>query len=440
MDSRSDTPFRRHLFFVAGYDPMTVDAHHRIFQRELARFADVWQVEAAVDKSVRVVRTGGSWTAKSQGPGWATETRFEILSWDDLVRADMGRSRWSHLLGTVRALGDMIATGTIIRYFRTSHRYGIFFTLTYLVLALIWAAALGVGWLAAGFIAPYIDTLMIGTWLAGRITLSTWLAPLLGLLVAYGVGMGLLRLASSRLRLRQSLDLAEFSVDFVRDRHPDITRRITAFADRLRAVAAKGGVDEIVLAGHSLGAQHVVSLIARALRDEPELGTTIPIRILTLGSTTAKFALHPEGERLRNAARVVHRASAIGWTEYQAKDDIVSFYKVDPVTLGPITDGDAARRPLVRRVPIRAMLTPATYRKFRFDVMRLHCQFFLANDQRAPYDFYAFVCAPVPYDRLVGSAEGPLAVFAEDGSLRGAQGRTDEVRLAPEAVTQQKGA
>ncbi|GGF53878.1 hypothetical protein GCM10007301_11700 [Azorhizobium oxalatiphilum] len=427
--------FRRHLFFVAGYDPMTVDAHHRIFQRELARFAEVWGVSASADNNPRAVRTGGSWTARSHGPDWETETRFEILAWDDLVRADMNRSRWSHLFGTIRALGDMIATGTIFRYFRTSHRYGIFFCLTYLTLAAIWAVSAGIGWVAAHFSAPLVDRALVGTWIAGRVFLGQWVGAAFGVVVAIIAALVITRLLSKRLRLRQSLDLAEFSVDFVHDRHPDITRRITSFADRLRAVAAKGGVDEIVLAGHSLGAQHVISVIARALRDEPDLGTTLPIRILTLGSTTAKFALHPEGERLRSAARMVHKAEAIGWTEYQAKDDIVSFYKVDPVTLGPITDGDTNRRPLVRRVPIRAMLTPATYAKFRIDVMRLHCQFFLANDQRAPYDFYAFICAPVPYDVLVGTPEGPLAVFREDGSVG-----APEATLAPEAATQQKGA
>lgn len=422
-------PFRRHIFFVAGYDAMTVEAHHRVFLRELARFGEVWGVKAKASDDARINRTGGYWTTRAEGPGWATETRFEVLAWDDLVRADMNRSRWSHLKGTVRALGDMILSGTIFRYFRTSHRYGIFFCLPYLTLALIWAFAAGLGWLAARALQPLVSDALVGTALAAHGQTGRWTAVVVGTVLALGVGLGLIRLLNRRLRLRQSLDLAEFSVDFAHDRDPKLKERITAFADRLRATVAMGGVDEIILAGHSLGAMHVVSLVARALRDDPQIGTTVPVRILTLGSTIAKFALHPAADRLRGSTRTVSKASAIGWTEYQARDDIVSFYKVDPVTLQPAGDGDTTRRPLIRRVAIKTMLTPATFARFRFDVMRLHCQFFLANDQRAPFDFYAFVCAPVPFDTLVGTAEGPLSVFTAEGGL-----------LAPTAATQQKSA
>ncbi|BAF89112.1 conserved hypothetical membrane spanning protein [Azorhizobium caulinodans ORS 571] len=423
------TTIRRHLFFVAGYDPMTADAHHGIFTRELARFADVWGIKARVDSVPRAKRTGATWTARSEGPGWSTETNFEILAWDDLVRRDMNRSRWSHLGGTIRALADMIGSGTLFRYFGTSHRYGIFFCLTYLTLAAIWAVAVGLGFAATAYARPVVSDALIGSFYAFNGQTGKWVAVAAGVATTLIGGFGLMKLLNKRFRLRQSLDLAEFSVDFAHDRHPEIKERITAFADRVHAVMAFGGVDEIIIAGHSLGAMHAISLVARALRDDPNFGTKIPIRILTLGSTIAKFALHPAADRLRGATRTVSKATAVGWTEYQARDDIVSFYKVDPVTLGRISDGDPNRRPLVRRVAIRSMLTPKTYARFRTDVMRLHCQFFLANDRRAPYDFYAFVCAPVPYDTLVGSPEGPLSVLAEDGSL-----------LAPPPVTQQKGA
>lgn len=427
--SPTPPPFRRHVFFLAGYDPMTVEAHHRVFLRELARFGGVWNVKTKASDDPRVNRTGGYWTARAEGPEWTTETRFEVLAWDDIVRADMNRSRWSHLKGTIRAIGDMIATGTIIRYFQTSHRYGIFFCLPYLTLALIWAAAGGLGWFAARALETPVSKALVGTALAAQGQTGRWIAVVAGILVALAVGVGLIRLLNQRLRLRQSLDLAEFSVDFAHDRSPKLKERITAFADRLRAAVALGGVDEIVLAGHSLGAMHVVSLVARALRDDPQLGTTVPIRVLTLGSTIAKFALHPAADRLRGSTRTLSKAAAIGWTEYQARDDIVSFYKVDPVTLERAGDGDTTRRPLIRRVAIKTMLSPATFARFRFDVMRLHCQFFLANDQRAPFDFYAFVCAPVPFDTLVGTAEGPLSVFTPEGGL-----------LAPEAANQQKSA
>jgi len=148
-------------------------------------------------------------------------------------------------------------------------------------------------------------------------------------------------------------------------------------------------------------------------------------RFPALGGPTAKFAMPPAGERLRQAARTVAAAKAIGWLEIQSRDDIVSFYKVNPVTLGPaeIVDrklrrGDYSRRPLVRHAAIRDMITPATYRRFRLDVMRLHCQCFLAGDKRAHHDFYAYVCGPVPFDALAADTGGLLSYVDESGRLK----------------------
>jgi len=396
-----DTTLRRHFFFVAGYDPMDPAGHHRIFTRESARFAATWGVSAGCAPTPTPTATGAVWETQADGPNWHTRTRFEILAWDDLVRADWDRSRWSHIAGNGRALWDMIATGTILRYFRFSRRYGIFFSLTYLLLALFVLAAVAAAYGAHSAALP----------------LGSLAANGLAALVGAGVFLGLTQTIGARVRLKQSLNLAEFSVDFVRGRHPAIDARMQAFARRVLDVAKAGDVDEIVLAGHSLGAMHAVSLMALALAEDPDFALRIPVRILTVGSTTAKFALHPAGARLRQAAQVVHDAGSVGWVEFQARDDIVSFYKVDPVTLRHAGNANGDRRPFVRQVTIRDMMTPETFGRYRLDVMRMHCQFFLANDRRAPYDFYAFIFAPIPFFTLVAQIEGPKAIFADDGAL-----------------------
>lgn len=397
----SHTSIRRHFFFVAGYDPMDVVGHHRIFVRESARFAGTWGARTWSEEAAHETPTGAYWDAGAAGTNWESATRFELLAWNDIVKADMSRSRWSHLKGTARALWDMVATGTVKRYFRFSRRYGIFFALTYVMLLAMAGLGLAAGTLAYGLAAP------LGLAVAGGAAL----------LAAGGVFFALMATLGARVKLKQSLDLAEFSVDFVRGRHGAIDARLEAFADRLIAVAREGGVDEIVVAGHSLGAMHVVSLVAIALRKDPDFARNVPVRLLTVGSTAAKFALHPAGTRLREAAYAVHDATSLDWIEFQAKDDIVSFYKVDPVHLTHAGNGDGTRRPFIRQVTIRGMMTPGTYARYRFDIMRLHCQFFLANDRRAPYDFYAFIHAPISFSDLVAQMEGPMVVFAPDGSL-----------------------
>ncbi|MFG1381437.1 hypothetical protein [Xanthobacter versatilis] len=408
---------RRHVFFVAGYDPMTVDGHHRIFLRELKRFGTVWRAQTRCRDTVPVeTPTGALWQSEAEGPGWHTATTFEILAWDDLARADMRRPVRSHLRGSLRAIVDMVTSGTLLAYFRTSRRYGFFFLFTYLLLLAFWAAAVAVGFGVAHTLAPYLGAVAAG---------------LCGVVAALACGLLLMRWPGRRFRLRQSLDLAEFSVDFARGRHPEVDARVAAFAGRLRAVEAAAGregrdeadVDEIVIAGHSLGAMHAVSTVAAALDQDPDFGTRVRVRILTLGSTTAKFALHPAGARLRAAAQRVADAPQIGWVEVQSRDDIVSFYKVNPVTLERATFaepqlavGDFTQRPLLRHVPVRDMVSAATYRRFFFDVMRRHCQCFLASDIRAPHDFYAYVGGPFAFDVLAAHLHALCAYMAPDGT------------------------
>lgn len=398
---RSPRSLRRHVFFIAGYDPMDARGHHRIFTRESARFAAVWRVNTEAEREPHISPTGAFWHARARGPGWESTTCFELLAWNEIVKADMTRSRWSHFVGSARALWDMAVTGTVLRYFLFSRRYGIFFALTYVALAVM--AGLGIfgGILVHGRLAPH----------------GPLLALVAGVAAAGVIFGGLMASLGTRMRLQQSLHLAEFSVDFVRGRHPAIAARIEAFADRLMSVARAGEVDEILLIGHSLGAMHATSLVARALEKDPDFARTTPVRLVTAGSTAAKFALHPAGAALRAAAWRVHADDTIPWVEFQARDDIVSFYKVDPVSLTRVGDGDATRRPFVRQVKIRQMMTPDTYRRYRLDIMRLHCQFFLANDTRAAYDFYAFIHAPIAVLDLVAHSEGPQAIFDAEGGL-----------------------
>ncbi|MDI4663984.1 hypothetical protein K9U40_06530 [Xanthobacter autotrophicus] len=403
---------RRHVLFVAGYDPMAVEGHHRIFLRELKRFGAVWRAATACRDAAPVpTPTGALWRCEAQGPGWHTNTAFEILAWDDLARADMQRPASSHLRGSLRAVLDMVTSGTIAAYFRSSRRYGFFFLFTYLLLLAFWGAAVAVGFGVAHLLAPHLGAVAAG---------------LGGAAAALAGGLLLMRWPGRRFRLRQSLDLAEFSVDFAHGRHPEVDARVMAFAGRLRAVeaeAAREGVEEIIIAGHSLGAMHAVSTVAAALDQDPAFGTRVPVRILTLGSTTAKFALHPAGARLRAAAQRVAGAPQVGWVEVQSRDDIVSFYKVNPVTLDRATFaepqlavGDFSQRPLLRHVPVRDMVSRPTYRRFFLDVMRRHCQCFLASDIRAPHDFYAYVCGPFAFDVLAAHMDALCAYMAPDGT------------------------
>ena len=286
----------------------------------------------------------------------------------------------------------------------------------------------------AGFVAAVAALFAAGAWLFARL-LTTWLglegasAASVGLVVGVAVFLGLLRWPGRRWRVQQLLDDWIFAHDYMHGRRPDFDPRLDRFAETFLARVREGGIDEIVLVGHSLGAMLVLDLLVRALARDPELGRRgAAICVLTIGATIPKFALHPRADGMRRKiARVVAEPS-IAWTEYQSRDDTISFYKFDPVSLRRIGGDRLDGRPVIRRVQIHDMVTPETFARFRHNVLRLHYQSVMGNDARAPYDYFLMVCGPVAFRDWTTSPNGLLDFMAADGTYR------DGVRRAPVAV------
>ncbi len=140
--------------------------------------------------------------------------------------------------------------------------------------------------------------------------------------------------------------------------------------------------------------------------------------MLTIGATIPKLALHPRGGWVREASRRVAAEPSLPWAEFQARDDIISFHKFHPVELERFNDVNDGSPPVIRRVQIHQMLSEAAFRRYRFDFMRLHYQFVMANERRALYDYFMLICGPAPFWQTVNQANGSVDLYAADGSLR----------------------
>jgi hypothetical protein len=396
---------KRHFFHAPGFDPYDAASQHRRFVREAARFQATWNVSAAVSDLRDDSAGEGHWTVTTTGPGWKVETRYEILDWHDIVRAELAgpapRRLWNGLVTFV----DFIASGTLKRYFAANWRYAMFFFVPFVDVILFAAAAILLGWLASTAIAS-----------SG---MGSVLGVVIGIVVALLVFVLLLHWLGERWRVNHGLDDWIFARDYMLRRRPDVDARAEAFAERLLACVRRSDADEIIVEGHSLGATIVMDTLARALARDPDLGKHGPkLGVLTIGATIPKLALHPEGEWLRAAARRVAAEPSLPWGEYQARDDVISFHKFHPVELVRFKDVNDASQPVIRRVQIHEMLSEPAFRRYRFNFMRLHYQFVMANERRSSYDYFMLVCGPAPFWQTVNQANGPVDLYAADGSLR----------------------
>jgi hypothetical protein len=406
---------KRYFFHASGFDPYDASARYRRFVRELARFATTWNVKAQVSAINRDGGPGGHWTVTTQAPGWQVVTVFELLDWSDIVRGELKRSAGRRLYEGLATFTEFLCSGTSWRYFTANWRYGMFFLVPFLNVFLFLALAIAAGCYAGAAVTAALTSTVWGAAAAGA--------------AAVLVFATLMRWPGEHWRVPEALADWIFAREYMLGRHPEMNARIEAFTARLVACARRADTQEIVIAGHSLGATVAVDVLARAFDRDPRLGCRGPrLSLLTIGATIPKLALHPRGAWLRASVRRLAAEPSLTWAEYQARDDVISFHKFDPVKLAriprhgsapPAAEGRPQDSPIIRRVQIHEMLSAPTLRRFRFSFMRLHYQFVMANEQRAAYDYFMLMCGPAPYRQTVTQPNGPADLYDADGMYVG---------------------
>jgi pimeloyl-ACP methyl ester carboxylesterase len=392
---------RRHVYHLAGYDPIDCDAQYRRFAHQLHRFKRTWPVQASLSELVRSSEQSRAWwTVQAHADDWQVETVHEVLLWDDIVRADFARPMLPRLGRAAIAYFDFSVTGTLFRYFRANWRFGLFSLFPPVLLALFAAAA----WVSAHFAVGFLG-------FAGRG----------GLMVELTVGLtfffALLRWPGRRWRVQQALEAWIAAHDYLHGRREDIEARLDAFAEVILAPSRQTGVDEIVLVGHSMGAMLALDLVDRALAIDPEFGRRrSSVCVLTVSAIIPKFALHPAARRLRpTTARIVAEPS-IAWAEFQSRVDPMGFYTYDPATL--TRSGERlSGKPVIRHIQLDEMLTQESYSRHRRNYMRLHYQSVMANEKRAPYDYFMMICGPALFRSWMVSPAGLLDFMGTDAGL-----------------------
>jgi pimeloyl-ACP methyl ester carboxylesterase len=392
---------RRYVYHLCGYGPIGV-GWYRVFKRELATFARTWNISSQVSEASPDPATSSPhWKVTTSAPNWRVETGYGMLAWDDIILSDFSRPITARLARSSLAFLDFMLTGSAARYFKANWQYGLFFLFPFVLLLVFF--------LVAVVIAYYVASSLLS---------SHALQVALFVTLSAAIFITLLRWPGQRWSVLHGLDDWVFSWEYVHGRRPDVEARVHRFAEALVARCRDAAVDEIVVLGHSMGSTLAVEVVARALEIDPNLGRHGPaVCLLTVGSTIPKFALHPAGERFRRHAAQIVVEPSIAWAEYQARSDLISFYKFDPVKLVRFYGDPRRGKPLMRRVWIQDMLTPRTYWRIRARFMRVHHQFVMANERRSTYDYFMLVCGPIPFARCTLAPTGPVELIASDGAF-----------------------
>jgi hypothetical protein len=396
---------RRHVIYVEGYDPQGAEGYYRLFERSWKRFLKIWPVEARLGKLELDSENFAHWEIEAAGPNWRVASRYDFLRQEHVIRANMADPLLRKQVP--RALGwafDYLVSGAIRNVLRASWRFG-FVLIHFQLLLLLWLAlSVGGGWL-------------VGDVVAGFLGMPVVVGVIVGIAAAVAIFFALRPLAS-RLFIIQINSHWPYLCEFARGEATCFDAPIEACAQRLVAAARANEVDEIVVIGHSGGGALAPAAVERALELDPDVGRRgSPIVLLTLGSIAPGAALHPKATRLRATFARLAVERSISWIDAQSRKDVMNFWDFDPITGTGIDVGRDRCNPLLWQIRFRDMLSESFYLRIRGNFFRLHYQFIMANDQRAPYDYFILTCGPVPVAAWAKDPHKALARFDADARL-----------------------
>jgi pimeloyl-ACP methyl ester carboxylesterase len=245
---------------------------------------------------------------------------------------------------------------------------------------------------------------------------STPAAAMVGLGAAALIFASIRRLAN-KLLVIQVANSWVFNRAYAHGRPSCFDAAIEAAARRLVAVAGAADTDEVLLIGHSSGAGMAPLVLARALELDPNLGRHGPrIVLLTLGSLLPCYALHPRAQRARRAVERLAIEATVVWIDAQARQDFSNFWNFDCVTGLGLNLPAERRNPHLWRVRFRDMLSEEIFERVRWSLFRMHFQFIMGGNRRAPYDFFMNVCGPLPVTDWLSGGRATADAFGGDGT------------------------
>lgn len=375
---------RRIVFYVHGFDPRGPAWYNGTYRRNAARQAELTGMRISV--SDRQKRSGEltAWGVDAETGGVVTSTDYHFLRWDDIVRCYWPRGTL-RLWGVMwRNLREYISSGVLWRLFKTSWPTFIcaFFPSAFVLLLALSTLLLGVGFGAvlagvAGWpswsIAPVAVAASLACTAAGTPLLDRW----------FSIHWLTRIYAFNRLQARRQA--------------PELDRRFDEFAHLVARKSRDSGADEILIVGHSTGAQGAVALIGRSLEIDPDLGRHGPrLSFMTVGSSISMLSWQPEAEWFRAALKRVASEPDLDWIDFTIAQDGACFALHDPVQSAGLAHPQGGEpKPKLLSVRLFDLFSPDEFKRIRRNWYQVHFQYLMATQRAGDYDYFAITAGPL---------------------------------------------
>ncbi|MEO1191321.1 MAG: hypothetical protein AAFY02_06170 [Pseudomonadota bacterium] len=380
---------RRHVCYLHGFDPRGPAAYHRLFQEEAQRQAQVDGVAVTVGPRRNEGTLAAFWDVVSDYPEGRVTTTYETLRWDDMVRQNWPKRLPALILLCLRYLWSFLRAGFLHNLAKRA-----------------WPSFIAILFPPATFLAFGLLLLLVAllVWQLGLLLgLASWLALSLAAIAAIAASFLWKRL-EAWMNPCWLARVFGFLASWGSDRISGLAERRHRFAERLEARLRDPELDEILIVGHSIGAQHAIGALADLYRKDPSLFDGGRASFLSLGQCLPLLgALRGAEEFRRDLAVVALEMTQVPWIDVTSPSDPASSCAIDPLApTGLARPEGQAKRPLQVSPRFHAILTPETFRLIRREPLRFHFQYLMASELPGRYNFFRLTCGP---ERLTAPGE-----------------------------------
>jgi hypothetical protein len=333
-----------------------------------------------IGKRRRIGKLANAWTISLEGGD--TETEYEFLRWDDIIRQHWPKNEVELFKTAVPVYWVFFKANLIGRLLKIAWPSAL--TVSYPIIAFLGLLLLGLVLAVAAVVLPVI------------FGLPWWL----GVMPGVGIFAGCIHLGrwlDARFRSHWLLRTYGLMQPWAYGKIPALDERIREFASYIVAKIRSSDADEIVLVGHSVGTILTIPLVTEMLRLEPELGRHGPtFGLVSLGNCIPLVSLLPGSGTLRADLLTVAMAPGVRWLDFSARRDGASVTQVDPLKVSGISrPAGIPQRPQQFPVRIVRMFPPQVYAVIKKDIFRIHFQYIMAGELLTDYDFFAITAGPL---------------------------------------------
>ena len=211
-------PWRRHVFFLSGFDPRGGAHFYALYRLEALKQASVNGMSIDVGPRRRNEKGNSIWTINATSPdGSLSQTSYEFAKWDDIVRKNWPRGIFAQLLSFFQYI-RMLDLGGIITTWKLSRKT---------LIALIYPLAVLGGGLALSTLAS------IGTATLLYDAGTAWPVPIGLGLGLFALGLWGTHLVEKELNSLSLVRIFSFTGKHARAELPEFEARLDAHAHQI---------------------------------------------------------------------------------------------------------------------------------------------------------------------------------------------------------------